>query len=154
MSTIISSAINNLNEAQQGLLQVAKDAIILNRKEIISILQDSQMSQGLRSDGKVAGVYKPSTSQFASLYNPVKPKTPFEPYNFYWSGETFAFMDVRNDSGASYSIFSTSGKQVVLEKSYGKLFDLTEENNDWINENIILPALRKYILDQLFLGFK
>jgi len=150
MSTIIQPFIDNLNTIQKDLVKVAKEIIILEKDKIISVLQDNQMSLGLRSDNKIAGVYKPSTQEFASIFNPVKPKKAFEPYNFEWTSGTFKFMDVKNESGALYSIFSTSGKQSILEKAYGELFDLTEENNDWVNENIILPELRKYILENVF----
>lgn len=150
MSTIIEPFIDNLNAIERELVDVAKEVIILKKEEIISILQDSQLSLGLNSKNKVAGVYKTSTEQFASIFNTVKPKKAFEPYNFEWTGQTFAFMDVKNESGSLYSIFSTSGKQSILEKAYGELFDLTEENNDWINQNIILPELQKYILENIF----
>ena len=38
---------------------------------------------------------------------------------------------------------------LILEDIYGEIFDLTEEHNQYVNIEIILPTLQQYILDNL-----
>lgn len=153
MDGILQPLINQINTTEDNILQYVKDIITENKTEILKIFKENQLFKGLRSDGKVAGVYKPSTELWAAKYPPIKPKKAFQPYNFQWTGALSDNLDIRNASGSEYIIFSRSGTQKILEDTYGRIFDLTEENNEWINENIIAPALYEKILSEIFESF-
>ena len=50
-----------------------------------------------------------------------------------------------------YNIFSKTGKQRLLEKIYEtKLTKLTNDNNKMVNDNIIIPEVYKYVVNNLF----
>jgi len=147
--TVVEPYLINLDVIERELPNVAKQAVIENKENIMNILKYSQLELGIKSDGSDAGVYSNLTSQFAIGQDVVKPKNAGDPYNFQWSGGTFAFMDVKTDGKGEFDIFSTSGKQELLEEIYGELFDLTEEHNEFVNMQIILPYLQEYILKNI-----
>jgi hypothetical protein len=151
METIITPYLQKLEFIKQELTNVAKLVVIENKENIMNIVKFSQLELGIKSDGTSAGVYKGITEQYANFQDTVKPKGAGDPFNFQWSGATFAFMDIKADAVGEFDIFSTSGKQELLDDIYGKLFDLTDEHNEFVNLEIILPELQKYILDNLVL---
>ena len=69
------------------------------------------------------------------------------PYNFYWTGETIEglFLESINKQKGTYEISTVPAKKRLLERIYGELFDLTDGNNQWINENIIEPYISAWI---------
>lgn len=149
METIVSPYLTKLNNIELELPLVAQRAIIENVENIKNILKYSQLELGINSDGDDVGTYTSLTEEYASIADTVKPKIAGDSFNFQWSGATFAFMDIRTDGKGNYDIFSTSGKQKLLEDIYGELFDLTDEHNQYVNMEIILPSLIDYILDNL-----
>tara|TARA_R110000764_G_scaffold154389_1_gene242280 strand:- start:543 stop:1001 length:459 start_codon:yes stop_codon:yes gene_type:complete len=149
MSTIVTPYLTKLNNIELELPMVAQRAVIENIENIKNILKYSQLELGINSDGDDVGVYSFNTENEALTSNTVKPKKAGDPFNFQWSGATFAFMDIRTDGKGNYDIFSTSGKQKLLEDIYGELFDLTDEHNQYVNIEIILPSLIDYILETL-----
>lgn len=149
MATIVTPYLTKLNAIEKELPMIAQRAVIDNAENIKNILKYSQLELGINSDGGFAGVYKSFTEQYASIADTVKPKIAGQPFNFQWSGATFAFMDIKTDGKGNYDIFSTSGKQQLLEEIYGELFDLTDEHNQYVNIEIILPSLIDYILKTL-----
>jgi hypothetical protein len=149
MPTIVDPYLLKLNSIEQELPDIAIQSVINNKENIMNILKFSQLELGIKSDGSDVGVYSDLTSQFAIGQDTVKPKNAGDPYNFQWSGGTFAFMDIKTSGKGEFDIFSTGGKQKLLEDIYGELFDLTEEHNQYVNIEIILPTLQQYILDNL-----
>jgi hypothetical protein len=153
MSTIVDPYILKLNSIELELPMVAQRAVIDNAENIKNILKYSQLELGINSNNIEVGTYSTRTQdEYAFNAETVKPKIAGEPFNFQWSGATFAFMDIRTDGKGDYDIFSSSGKQEILEEKYGKngeLFKLTEEHNQYVNIEIILPSLIDYILDNL-----
>ena len=151
MASVVTKYINNLQSISDKMEIIAKDAVIQNAEFIIFTLTERQLALGLNSAGAISGRYAPYTSLKASdPYNqPRREKRRGEPYNWDWSGELFETMNVKAESD-SFSIFSTTGKDKMLEAHFKmKLTKLTEENNKMINETIILPYLMKYLLDHL-----
>lgn len=151
MSTIVTPYLTKLDSIEKELPDIARQAVIDNRENIKNILKYSQLELGINSDGDNVGTYSSLTEEYASIADTVKPKRAGDSFNFQWSGATFAFMDIQVDGKGNYDIFSTSGKQKLLEDIYGELFDLTEEHNQYLNIEIILPTLQQYILDNLTL---
>ena len=151
--------INKLRSIKSKIPSLAKKIVAENSDLILNILKFNQLGVGLNSDGlplawshkgqKGDGTYAVATQGIANddpRYRSIKPKTAGSPYNFQWSGETFAFMGIKIKA-SKYEIFTKSGKQKLLEEIYGEIFKLTEENNDFINETIIIPGLIDHILN-------
>lgn len=159
---ITKKALSHIESLKSKIPEVAKDAIFENAEFIISLLQDNQLSLGKDSYGKYInsggvynGFYKRSTEDFYAKdpYNrPRQPKIAGQPYNMEWTGEFFDSMNIKVDANDSrYEIFSSTGKDRFLEQIYGtELTDLNQEQNDWVNKNIIEPYLASWISSQVF----
>ena len=140
-----------LQAMKKNVSQWAKEAIINNKDTIVNIVKFRQLSKGLDSASNLLGTYEASTEGYADRDNITTPKTPGSPYNFYWSGETFENMRLGgvNKSKKSYNIVTVRGKQKLLESIYGEIFDLTEENNKFVNITIIEPYIAKKIQETI-----
>ena len=142
---------------EDSIEDYAKQIVKDNVDEIIKVLQDEQLGVGQYHTGRPlkwkdgTGFYAKSTAYISA--SAIKPKIEGEPYNFQWTGSTFASMAVKVENDESYSIFTKDGKEEFLKKTYGKmLFKLSKKNNKWINENIIEPKLVKFIEENWWLS--
>jgi hypothetical protein len=154
MATIVDPYLLKLNSIEQELPDIARQAIINNSAEIV-LLVKSQLSHGLNSDGGYLthefgnGLYAESTQSYADSDNVRTPKVFGSLYNFSWSGETLDNLEMGNINNSSFDVTTIAYKKKLLEEIYGEIFDLTEENNQYVNIEIILPTLQQYILDNL-----
>jgi hypothetical protein len=158
MSTIVDPYILKLNAIELELPNIARQAIINNASEIV-LLVKSQLSQGFNSFGNNlsfstkqnsgSGFYAESTKAFAIRDNVFTPKNEGDPYNFSWSGETLDNLQMGNIGKDSFDVTTVGYKKKLLEEIYGEIFELTEENNLYVNIEIILPTLQQHILDNL-----
>lgn len=149
--SIITPYINNLKTLESKIYEVAKQAVLDNRETIVDLVKHGQLEKGINSFGKIIGRYAVSTSGYAKADGISIPKTFGAPYNMYWTGETIEnlYMKSVNKQKAEYNISTVAGKKKLLESEYGIIFDLTKEHNEWVNDNLILPAIQKFILDNL-----
>tara|TARA_R110000822_G_scaffold278198_1_gene400202 strand:+ start:328 stop:813 length:486 start_codon:yes stop_codon:yes gene_type:complete len=158
MSTIVDSYILKLNSIELELPDIARQSIIDNSSEIV-LLVKSQLSSGLNSFGDSLffrtsissgnGFYAESTQGFADRDNVSVPKEYGEAYNFSWSGETLDNLQMGSITDSEFDVTTVAYKKKLLEGLYGEIFDLTEEHNQYVNIEIILPTLQQYILDNL-----
>jgi len=157
MSTVIQPFINRLTEIKLDLHKIAKQIIIDNSSEIV-LLVKSQLSHGLNSDGNPLrwsegnGYYSPHTQSYADMDNVQAPKVFGSPYNFSWSGETLDNLQMGKINKANYEITTVMFKKKLLESIYGEIFDLTEENNNYVNNKILIPKLQEYIITESVRG--
>ncbi len=151
--------IENIIAIEKKLPEIAKQAVLDNSEDIINIVKFAQLGEGKNSFGLPLawsdgdGTYANSTQDIADHdpnYSREEPKTEGQSYNFNWSGETFDFMGLKAKKTDEYEIFTKAGKQSLLEGIYGEIFKLTKENNDWVNRNIIEPAIYRYIIENMF----
>lgn len=158
--SIVTPYLENLDRIKADLPKIANRIVLEEKDEIIELIQDYQLGQGLNSDGKPLrwsggnGYYKSITQQIAydsNTWNREEMKPSGLAYNFNWSGQTFDFMDVKTLRNGDFSIFTINSKQRLLESIYGRIFDLTDELNEYINIEILLPKLNQYILDNMCL---
>ena len=149
MSTIVTPYLKKLDSIEKELPDIAKQAVIDNSKQIIDLLKFGQLEEGLNSFGVVTGTYSFHTQGYANADNISTPKKFGDSYNFFWSGETIDGLKIGRNTRKEFDITTVSGKQNLLEGIYGEIFDLTEEHNQYVNMEIILPALQQYILDNL-----
>ena len=151
-----------LNGIKKQVPQWAKEAIIADSGRIVNIVKYNQLARGLNSFGSPlafreangnmgSGFYAKATQSYADADNISIPKTKDAPYNFQWSGETFDNMKMGavNKSKKTYDLVTVSGKQKLLESIYGEIFDLTEENNEWVNKTIIEPFVANKIQEAI-----
>ncbi len=158
--SIVTKYIDNLKQLKDDVPLIAYDIAVKNADKIILILQNKQLGIGLNSSGGALsfvqgkysgdGTYSEWTEMIAKHESTRKPKNAGDVYNFQWSGSTFDSMILKADNSGEYQILSTDGKMRMLESLYGKIFDLTEAHNEYVNEVIIKPALYDYLLENLF----
>jgi len=130
----------------------ARDAILEHRGEIVNLVRYEQLAKGINSYGGVLGNYALSTQAYADRDRVRVPKTFGERYNFQWSSQTFdnMFLDSVDTTKATYDIETVKGKQILLEEIYGEIFELTPENNKFVNETIIEPYIALKIEENIF----
>ena len=163
MGKLTQSYVTKLNTLKRSIGAIAKKIVIDNSDKIMNLLRFGQLAIGKNSLGRPlsfshgrggTGKYSDATPDYVKIYEAatsrsvVQPKSPGSPYNFQWSGETFAFMDVSVKT-TDYEIFSKTSKFNLLKDIYGEeAFELSKEHNDFINEEIILPGIAKHILTE------
>jgi len=140
-----------LSGIKKEVPQWAKEAILQNAEAIVFRLKAFQLTKGLDSLGNVVGTYAERTQEFAEKEDARKDKIPGSPYNFEWTGETFDNLMISsvNKSQKTYKFRTVAYKQKLLEELYGEIFDLTEENNEWVNKNIIEPFVANKIQEAI-----
>jgi hypothetical protein len=157
MATVVEPFIKRLSEIKADLNNIAKQIIIDNSAEIV-LLVKGQLSHGLNSDGNALswsggnGYYAESTQSFADRDNVKTPKVFGSSYNFSWTGETLDNLQMGNINDALFEVTTIQFKKNLLESIYGEIFDLTEENNDYVNMLLLLPKLQEYIITESVRG--
>lgn len=156
--SVINPYIESTLELMDKIPDIAKDSLIANLDVIEYLIKEEQLAKGLRSDGKIAGTYAPNTPNFAEQDRqasggrfPREDKVRGFPYNFDWTGsfKDGIYVKVNDDDG--FDILTRDGKLAILEQmAKGRLLKLTEEHNTLINEKIIMPAISKFISQNLF----
>ncbi len=164
MSSIVQPYIENLKSIENKIPDLAKQALKENYSEIVMLVKAEQLGKGKNSmglplawsDGKYSGdgFYSDATDKIAdnSINSALgrstkKPKIAGEPYNFSWTGATLDGMAMKDTGVDTFEIFTTDSKKSYLEGIYGEIFKLTEKHNTYVNEQIILPYLYRYILN-------
>jgi hypothetical protein len=149
---IIEDALSNLKSIKKMIPQYGKEAILENKFTIIERLKNWQWAKGIGSDGSVVGTYADSTQGYADADNISTPKTAGSPYNFYWSGDAAENLYLKsvNKTKGTFDISTIAAKKRLFDEEFGEMFDLTDEQNDWINENIVEPYMAKKIEERLF----
>jgi hypothetical protein len=126
-----------LNWENLNFEQVIENTFYESEKDII-YLNVEQMQSGKGSDDNILknrnkrfnGVYKPLTQEIASKENPVLSKNAGELYNFGWTGDFLANMNLEV-SNLEYSIFSTgtgTGLKKAFFDGYNNMFGLNKES--------------------------
>lgn len=150
---VLDDSIKNLDEVARKIPFWAMEAVKVNADDILMRYKNFQLSKGIDGAGRELGTYSDSTFEYAEADNITTPKIPGAPYNFYWTGETMENLYLTNfdEKSGTYDIFTVAGKKAMLEREFSNvIFDLTEENNNWINENIVEPYLAQKISENLF----
>ncbi len=155
--SLLTPFIENLKSIEHRLPDIAKKAVIDNAGTIINLVKFGQLARGKNSQDLPldwsggSGFYAKGTQAFADRDGISIPKQWKAPYNFQWTGSTFDSMRLKIINQKEFDIFTTDGKQRLLESIYGEIFELNKKHNDWVNENIILPALELFILQNMVL---
>ena len=164
---VLDPYLSNINRLKENLVSEAKEAIRLHSEEILNLIKETQLGKGLNSQGQRLsfqhgkqtgnGIYTKATEAIAHNafavalgQQPRKPKRAGSPYNFEWGGSTFDTMGIDLATDGLIHIFTADGKQMFLEEIYGEIFSMTDKNNDYVNRELILPHLQKYILDNFW----
>ncbi len=155
--SVLTPYIENLKSIENKIPDLAKQALKENYSEIVMLVKAEQLGKGLNSMGtRLAwsdngqsgnGFYSPGTQSIADREGVSVPKTVGTPYNFNWTGATLDGMMMKDTGVDTFEIFTTDSKKSYLEGIYGEIFKLTEKHNTYVNEQIILPYLYRYILN-------
>lgn len=150
--SITEKALSNLKDIRKRIPDWAKEAILENKFTIIERLKSWQWAKGLGSDGNIVGTYADSTQEYADADNIKTDKPPGAPYNFYWSGDAMENLYLKsiNKAQGTYNISTIAGKKKLFDQEFGEMFDLTDENNEWINKNIIEPYVADKMMENMF----
>jgi hypothetical protein len=116
----------------EDTLRSEEDAIIkLNANQ----LQDGQGSDDKElknRDKKYTGVYKPLTQEIAESDNPLLPKRAGELYNFVWTGDFLANLqlEVKKSNIQIYSTGTGSGSKADFFRGYTNLYGLNKKSRE------------------------
>jgi len=117
---------------------------------VLSTLKNDQLGEGLDSFGRLVGEYAASTQEVYAKRSP-KPRRAKDygaSYNFEWTGKFMDSMKIKKEGNDGYVI--DSARKAELESIYDtKLTALTEENNDFVNNKVVNPALYDSIFKSL-----
>jgi hypothetical protein len=157
MATVVDPFIKRLKSIEDRLPIYANKIVLENAELLINLITENQLAKGKDSSGSIVGHYFWTTEyQYAKDPNnkPRRPKVAGEAYNFDWTGELFETLSVRaNANRSEFEIFSLQGKIDMLESHFGtNLSDLTEENNNYFNFEVLLPELQRIILSESVFG--
>lgn len=142
---MLKDIINRLNSYESSLEELAKKALSENLDFIMYLIKEKQLGEGIMSDGGSAPSYKAVTESWAALVGnkPRKPKVAGQPWNYEWSGEWIDSLYVKLENDG-FDILARDPKTQMLESmSGGRITKLTEEHNEMINNEVIIPYLYK-----------
>lgn len=143
--------VKEIADIKKDLPDYLRKVLIRRRDEVLRILKEDQLSQGIDSKGKIIGKYSKNTPSYIDPTNPPRQdKIPGEPYNLEWTGGLFDNMYLHFEDFSSFSLFSQDSKAKMLEAEYGDIFTLTKQNNDRINQEILRPEMYEYIRERLY----
>lgn len=137
---------------QGNIITILKDIFTRRSKDIVTLLQDEQLSLGLDGDGNELGVYSLATELIARFESPkpIKPKVEGKPYNLEWSGKWFKAMVAKLENNIEYDIFSSDFKDRELRERYGdNITKMSAPLNKFVNDEILKPELYQYFLTEL-----
>jgi len=151
MVDVLEPYVKEIADIKRDLPDILRKILIKRRDEVIGILKNEQLSEGLNSKGQVVGRYSSNTPNYIDPSNPPrKDKIAGQPYNFEWTGGLFDNMYLHFEDLKSYSLFSADNKAKFLEKEYGDIFTLTDKNNEQVNEQILRPEMFDEIIKRLY----
>jgi len=161
MANPITPYRNNISKIKDDLEKVAQEILLRNSDKILDLIQKGQLGIGVDPFGQPLqhpqkssnyGKYEPVTAGFWANQTPTpkKPKVAGGIYNFEWTGTTFSTMFLEFKGDSALSILTKDGKQSVLVQAYGDIFNLSQKNNEIVNQVILLPELYKYVVNNLF----
>lgn len=147
MVEVLEPYVKGLADLKKDLPKILRDILIRRRDEVIRILKDEQLGEGLNSSGKIIGKYSKNTPNYINPTDPPRQdKTPGQPYNFEWTGGLFDKTYLHFEDFESFSLFSQDSKAKMLEQEYGDIFTLTKQNNKRVNNEILRPEMFEEII--------
>lgn len=147
---MLKDVINRLNSYESSLEELAKKALSENVEYILYLIKEKQLGEGIMSDGGSAPSYSVATDMIANNAismaiggRPRKDKVAGQPWNYEWSGNWIDSLYVKIEN-EGFDILARDSKTQMLESmSGGRITKLTEEHNEMINNEVIIPYLYK-----------
>lgn len=146
-SGLLDTAFKSLKQVKKELTTVAQLAVEEHEDEIIAKNQ-SQLFSGTNSQGEsldaIGGAYSERTVEIKKFKG-----QPYDRTTLYDTGDFYEDFFVKAGK-TIYQIDSKDEKRKKLVKRYGKdIFGNTEEDEQRINDELILPELIDYCLDNI-----
>ena len=152
--TTIRDYINKAKFVSSEMLNQQERIILANESQIISLNVDA-LQNGQGSDGKIL---KNSNKIFKGVYTLAtqltnERKIAGNPYDFLETGSFLGNFQIEMQPNLTkFDIFSTgtgSGDKSIFFAGYANLYGLDKENTDFVNYQIVLPELLKFIKQYL-----
>jgi hypothetical protein len=145
MPTLVKSYITQLKGLKSKAIPQAERIVLKLQDQIAEFVTDKQLfDKGVDGKGKFLGHYSPYTIALK--------KAKGEPYNRTTLLDTEDFYNGFFVTGKNkkIEIFSTDKKTKKLIDKYGKdIFLLSVENNKLVNDNLILPMLIEWLINEI-----
>jgi hypothetical protein len=127
----------------EDTLKNEEDAIIKLNANQLQGGQGSDDKELKNRDKKYTGVYKPLTQEIAEIYNPLLPKRAGELYNFVWTGDFLANLqlEVKKSNIKIYSTGTGSGSKADFFRGYTNLYGLNKKSREQFIENVFRSKL-------------
>lgn len=148
--SLVTPYIQKLQKIRQAIPTVITRSLLDNTELIVEVLKKRQLSKGLDASGDIVGRYSEGTQRYVDDPH-TRPrnenKSAGNPYNFEWYGELYDSLNMKvNAQTMKFEIFSTTGKDVFLEKIYDTdLTTLMKGNEQFVIDTFIEPAIIEYI---------
>lgn len=157
MVDVLEPYVKEIADLKKDLPNILREILIRRRSDVIKILKEEQLSEGIDSSGRVVGTYSYLTQQYADEElqasggrTPRKDKAAGQPYNFEWTGSLFDNFYLHFEDKESFSLFSADEKAKFLEREYGDIFTLTKQNNQRVNQEILRPEMYEVFIQRLY----
>ncbi len=146
MRTAVSPYLDRLDRIEAGLEDRAYKIIAEIQETIIDFVRERQLfNKGIDGKGVRLEPYSPYTIALKKLKGEVYNRTTLLDEGDFYEGMYVTARD------GKYFITSSDSKTLLLEQKYGdKIMVVTDENNQIINKEEILPRLIEWILKELF----
>lgn len=145
----VMDMIENLNSL--NIDKEAKVAIAKTTNDMVKLNQE-QLTYGLRADGKKIGHYR--NSEYAAMKNAMNPLPGFGFVDLILTGAFYESFEI-DVNGDELERFATDSKADSLIDKYGdEVFGLTENNQEFYNEEIFYPLFTDSIEEQTGLKFE
>lgn len=130
-------------ESKVAVGKTTREMVMLNRE---------QMAHGIRSDGKQIGRYR--NSEYAIMKNALNPLPGLGNVDLILTGAFSDSFDI-DVNGEDIDRIATDSKAESLIEKYGdEVFGLTDNNQEYYNEEVFYPELAEAIEEQTGLIFE
>ncbi|MFT5668826.1 MAG: hypothetical protein ACI9DK_003031 [Vicingaceae bacterium] len=145
MPTLVKSYIDQLKGLKSKAVPQAERIVLKLQDQIADYVREKQLfDKGIDGKGKFLGHYSSYTIALKKAKGEVYNRTTLLDTEDFYKG---FFVTGRNKK---IEIFSTDKKTKKLIDKYGKdIFLLTVENNKLVNDNLILPILIEWLINEI-----
>lgn len=144
-SGLLEVAKNSINDLKERVETQAYIILAENQKGAKNLLLENQLYLGIDGKGQRLQAYTPFTVEIKKSQGQPYDRTTLKDTGDFYQ-DTYLFTK----AGAKFGFDSDNWKTPKLVKKYGKeIFELTPENEQFLNIEIVLPLLENWIAENL-----
>lgn len=138
--------IQRIEKVIADLPKETENIIRRNEQEILDLNREKQLyDKGIDSNSRQLLAYKPFTIAIKRSKGEIYNRTTLLDTGDFYKGFKIKYNGLSNP----FNIFSTDSKSSDLVEKYGDIFGLTEQNERYLNYEIIKPELEKFIKNHI-----